>query len=139
MFDLVFGVHYINYYPFIHFVVILIIADDTVAANDVALSTHTVLMTALLLFQIVIYEVSVSLPLSSYILSSYRCEIFISVILLEGGVSNLAFLDGFVQRGSQKVSKIAIAIVSAVCLFAAACFFVALPSHSWLWLISIFK
>ncbi|XP_062153001.1 cystinosin homolog [Alnus glutinosa] len=69
-----------------------------VAANDVAFSTHAVLVTALLLFQIVIYE-----------------------------------------RGSQKVSKIAIAIVSAVWLFAAVCFFIALPSHSWLQLISIFS
>ncbi|XP_059451755.1 cystinosin homolog [Corylus avellana] len=69
-----------------------------VAANDVAFSTHAVLVTTLLLFQIVIYE-----------------------------------------RGSQKVSKIAIAIISAVWLFAAACFFIALPSHSWLWLISTFN
>ncbi len=68
-----------------------------------------------------------------------RCEIKILVILLENGVFNLTFLDGFVQRGSQKVSKIAIAIVSAVWLFAAVCFFIALPKHSWLWLISIFK
>lgn len=43
------------------------------------------------------------------------------------------------QRGSQKVSKIAVGIVVAVWLFAAICFFVALPTHSWLWLISIFK
>ncbi|XP_028953132.2 cystinosin homolog isoform X2 [Malus domestica] len=43
------------------------------------------------------------------------------------------------QRGSQKVSKIAIGIVLAVWLGAAVCFFVALPTHSWLWLINIFS
>ncbi|KAM3688023.1 hypothetical protein ACB098_10G122200 [Castanea mollissima] len=69
-----------------------------VAANDVAFSTHAVLITATVLFQILIYD-----------------------------------------RGSQKVSRIAIAIVIAVWLFAAVCFFIALPRHSWLWLISIFN
>jgi cystinosin len=69
-----------------------------VAANDVAFSIHAVLLTAITLFQIVIYE-----------------------------------------RGTQKVSKIAIGIVCAVWLIAAACVFWALPSHSWLWLISIFN
>ncbi|KAM3761276.1 hypothetical protein ACB098_01G255700 [Castanea mollissima] len=69
-----------------------------VAANDVAFSIHAVLLTAITLFQIAIYE-----------------------------------------RGSQKVSKITIGIVSAVWLFAAVCIFLALPSHSWLWLISIFN
>ncbi|KAF5479742.1 hypothetical protein F2P56_000539 [Juglans regia] len=69
-----------------------------VAANDVVFSAHAVLMTAVILFQILIYE-----------------------------------------RGTQKVSKIAIAIVSAVWLFAAVCFFTALPTHSWFWLISIFN
>ncbi|KAM7277655.1 hypothetical protein ACFE04_004789 [Oxalis oulophora] len=43
------------------------------------------------------------------------------------------------ERGTQKVSKIAIGIVCAVWLTAAACVFWALPSHSWLWLISIFN
>ncbi|KAG6659629.1 hypothetical protein I3843_03G045400 [Carya illinoinensis] len=69
-----------------------------VAANDVAFSIHAVLLTAITLFQIVIYD-----------------------------------------RGSQKVSKIAIAIVSVVWLFAAVCFLMALPTHSWLWLITIFN
>ncbi|KAL6136169.1 PREDICTED: cystinosin homolog [Fragaria vesca subsp. vesca] len=69
-----------------------------VAANDVAFSAHAVFVTAVMLFQIAIYE-----------------------------------------RGSQKVSKIAVGIVVAVWLFAAICFFVALPTHSWLWLISIFN
>ncbi|XP_050382791.1 cystinosin homolog [Argentina anserina] len=69
-----------------------------VAANDVAFSAHAVFVTAVILFQITIYE-----------------------------------------RGNQKVSKIAVGIVVAVWLFAAVCFFVALPTHSWLWLISIFN
>ncbi|KAK9925424.1 hypothetical protein M0R45_033748 [Rubus argutus] len=69
-----------------------------VAANDVAFSIHAVLLTAITLFQIVIY-----------------------------------------QRGSQKVSKISIGLVAAVWLGAAVSFFVALPTHSWLWLISIFN
>ncbi|KAL6136165.1 hypothetical protein ACLB2K_061466 [Fragaria x ananassa] len=69
-----------------------------VAANDVAFSIHAVLLTAITLFQIVIYE-----------------------------------------RGTQKVSRISIGIVGAVWLGAAVCFFVALPTHSWLWLISIFN
>uniref|UniRef100_A0A2N9IQK1 Cystinosin homolog n=1 Tax=Fagus sylvatica TaxID=28930 RepID=A0A2N9IQK1_FAGSY len=69
-----------------------------VAANDVAFSTHAVLVTAVILFQILIYD-----------------------------------------RGGQRVSKITIAIVCAVWLFVAVCLFMALPSHSWLWLISIFR
>ncbi|KAF2316508.1 hypothetical protein GH714_041849 [Hevea brasiliensis] len=69
-----------------------------VAANDVAFSMHAVLLTAITLLQIAIYD-----------------------------------------RGNQKVSTIAIAIVCAVWLVAAVCFFIALPSHSWLWLISIFN
>ncbi|KAL6139504.1 hypothetical protein ACLB2K_057808 [Fragaria x ananassa] len=69
-----------------------------VAANDVAFSIHAVLLTAVTLFQLVIYE-----------------------------------------RGTQKVSRISIGIVGAVWLGAAICFFVALPTHSWLWLISIFN
>ncbi|XP_065879900.1 cystinosin homolog [Euphorbia lathyris] len=69
-----------------------------VAANDVAFSMHAVLLTAITLFQIVIYD-----------------------------------------RGNQKVSRISIAIVCVVWLTAAGCFFIALPHHSWLWLISIFN
>ncbi|XP_008230460.1 PREDICTED: cystinosin homolog isoform X1 [Prunus mume] len=69
-----------------------------VAVNDVAFSAHAVLMTAIILFQIAIYD-----------------------------------------RGTQKVSKIAIGIVVAVWLGAAVCFLVALPTHSWLWLINIFN
>ncbi|XP_054802175.1 cystinosin homolog [Prosopis cineraria] len=69
-----------------------------VAANDVAFSAHAVLLTAITLFQIVIYE-----------------------------------------RGTQKISKLAFGIVSVVLLTAAVCFFIALPSHSWLWLVSVFN
>ncbi|XP_015065180.1 cystinosin homolog isoform X1 [Solanum pennellii] len=74
-----------------------------VAANDVAFSTHAVLLTAFTLFQISIYD-------------------YISF-----------------QRGNQKVSKIAIAIVSVAWLSVAVCVFVAIPKHSWLWLVSCFN
>ncbi|KAJ1391552.1 PQ-loop repeat [Sesbania bispinosa] len=69
-----------------------------VAANDVAFSTHSVIINLIILSQIAIYE-----------------------------------------RGSQKFSKYAIAIVATAWFSAAVCFFIALPSQSWLWLISIFK
>ncbi|KAE8699299.1 Cystinosin-like protein [Hibiscus syriacus] len=42
------------------------------------------------------------------------------------------------ERGTQKVSKISIGIVSVVWLIAAICFFVALSSHSWLCSIQVF-
>ncbi|GLU11383.1 hypothetical protein SLE2022_281340 [Rubroshorea leprosula] len=51
------------------------------------------------------------------------------------GYNQIAIYD----RGNKKFSKISIAIVSAVWLTAAICLFVALPKHSWLWLISIFN
>ncbi|XP_048633442.1 cystinosin homolog isoform X1 [Brassica napus] len=69
-----------------------------VAANDVAFSIHAVVLTALTLFQIFIYE-----------------------------------------RGPQKVSRFATGLVVLVWGFAAICFFIALPTHSWLWLITIFN
>ncbi|KAM6549679.1 hypothetical protein CsatB_021355 [Cannabis sativa] len=69
-----------------------------VAANDVAFSSHAVLLTAITLVQIAIYE-----------------------------------------RGGQTVSKISLGIVSIVWLAAGVCFFIALPNHSWLWLINIFN
>lgn len=69
-----------------------------VAANDVAFSTHAVLLTAFTLFQIAIYD-----------------------------------------RGHQKVSKTCIAIVAIAWLVVAICVFIALPHHSWLWLISCFN
>ncbi|KAF8105205.1 hypothetical protein N665_0161s0005 [Sinapis alba] len=69
-----------------------------VAANDVAFSIHAVLMTALTLFQICIYD-----------------------------------------RGTQKVSRFATGLVILVWGFAATCFFIALPTHSWLWLITLFN
>ena len=51
----------------------------------------------------------------------------------------LFVVDGFMQRGDQTVSKISLGIVSVVWFTAGVCFFIALPSHSWLWLISVFK
>ncbi|CAI8612284.1 unnamed protein product [Vicia faba] len=69
-----------------------------VAPNDVAFSVHAVVLTAIALFQIAIYE-----------------------------------------RGSQKLSRVSIGIVSVVWLTAAVCFFVALSDHSWLWLLNVFN
>ncbi|KAJ6849956.1 putative cystinosin-like protein isoform X1 [Iris pallida] len=69
-----------------------------VAANDVAFSIHAVLLTAVTLFQVVIFE-----------------------------------------RGNQKVSKTCIAISAAAWIFAAVCFVLAWPKHSWLWLVSSFN
>ncbi|GMI67086.1 hypothetical protein like AT5G40670 [Hibiscus trionum] len=43
------------------------------------------------------------------------------------------------DRGTQKVSKISIGIVCTVWFIIAICFFVALRSQSWLWLITIFN
>ncbi|KAL2500135.1 Cystinosin-like protein [Abeliophyllum distichum] len=43
------------------------------------------------------------------------------------------------DRGNQKVSRPCIAIVSVAWLSAAICVFVALPRHSWLWLVSCFS
>lgn len=43
------------------------------------------------------------------------------------------------ERGTQKVSKISIGIVSAAWLSAAVCVIIAFPNHSWLWLISVFN
>ncbi|KAK9113539.1 hypothetical protein Syun_020336 [Stephania yunnanensis] len=69
-----------------------------VAANDVAFSCHAVLLTAITLVQVLIYE-----------------------------------------RGNQKVSKTCIGISSLAWVAAAICVFIALPHHSWLWLISVFN
>uniref|UniRef100_A0A803LSQ1 Cystinosin homolog n=1 Tax=Chenopodium quinoa TaxID=63459 RepID=A0A803LSQ1_CHEQI len=43
------------------------------------------------------------------------------------------------ERGIQKVSKISFTLVIAAWGIAAVCVFIALPSHSWLWLITVFK
>ncbi|KAF6165402.1 hypothetical protein GIB67_018846 [Kingdonia uniflora] len=43
------------------------------------------------------------------------------------------------ERGNQKVSWTCIAITCTVWVSAAVCVFIALPNHSWLWLISIFN
>ncbi|XP_004489563.1 cystinosin homolog [Cicer arietinum] len=69
-----------------------------VAANDVAFSTHAVIINLIVLYQFATYG-----------------------------------------HGNQKLSKYVIAIVGVVWLIAAVCFFIALPNHSWLWLISIFN
>ncbi|KAI3750686.1 hypothetical protein L2E82_21426 [Cichorium intybus] len=69
-----------------------------VAANDVALSIHAVVLTAFTLFQIAIYD----------------------------------------HRG-QKVSKTSILILSVAWLTIIICMFVAIPNHSWLWLVSCFS
>ncbi|KAJ4957457.1 hypothetical protein NE237_024568 [Protea cynaroides] len=69
-----------------------------VAANDVAFSIHAVLLTAITLFQVFIYE-----------------------------------------RGDQKISKTCIALTSVAWVSAVVCFFITLPHHSWLWLISVFN
>ncbi|KAI3463071.1 hypothetical protein Pfo_019734 [Paulownia fortunei] len=43
------------------------------------------------------------------------------------------------DRGNQKISRISIGIVSVAWLFAAVCVFVAIPRHSWFWLVSCFN
>ncbi|KAL6978242.1 hypothetical protein U1Q18_041034 [Sarracenia purpurea var. burkii] len=43
------------------------------------------------------------------------------------------------DRGNQKVSKTCIAIASAAWIAAAVCVFIALPRHSWFWLVSCFN
>ncbi|XP_059291152.1 cystinosin homolog [Lycium ferocissimum] len=43
------------------------------------------------------------------------------------------------DRGNQKVSRTSIGIVCVAWLTVAVCVFIALPSHSWLWLISCFN
>ncbi|PRQ54146.1 putative lysosomal cystine transporter [Rosa chinensis] len=88
-----------------------------VAANDVAFSAHAVFVTSVILFQIAIHEPDHFVTQASFTLVSPLC----------------------MQQGSQKLSKIAIGIVFAVWLFAAVCFLVALPTHYWLWLISVFE
>ncbi|XP_068502147.1 cystinosin homolog isoform X2 [Phaseolus vulgaris] len=46
---------------------------------------------------------------------------------------------GYGQRGNQKFSYYSIAIAVVVWFSGAVCFFIALPSQSWLWLVSIFN
>ncbi|PON44042.1 Lysosomal cystine transporter [Parasponia andersonii] len=53
-------------------------------------------------------------------------SVFVTLILL--------FQTGIYERGGQTVSKITLAIVAVVWLAAGVCFFIALPTHSWLWL-----
>ncbi|XP_061351964.1 cystinosin homolog, partial [Gastrolobium bilobum] len=125
-----------------------------VAANDVAFSTHSVLMNLIILSQIAIYERGnqkfskyaiaivavvwfsaavcffIALPSQSWL---WLISIFNSIQVC------MTVIKYFPQRGNQKFSKYAIAITAVVWFSAAVCFFIALPSQSWLWLISIFK
>lgn len=82
-------------------------------------------------------------PVPNCNLWSKCCRLLINLWTKECGkwvinVTSAVLLD-HEQRGVQKVSKISMAIVSVVWLAAAVCFFVALPNHSWLWLINVFK
>ncbi|XP_050909850.1 cystinosin homolog isoform X3 [Lathyrus oleraceus] len=43
------------------------------------------------------------------------------------------------ERGSQSISKITIGIITVVWVTVGVCFFIAFPSNSWLWLVSIFN
>ncbi|ESW23573.1 hypothetical protein PHAVU_004G058600 [Phaseolus vulgaris] len=58
-----------------------------------------------------------------------------AVILLLIIFSQIAMFD----RGNQKFSYYSIAIAVVVWFSGAVCFFIALPSQSWLWLVSIFN
>ncbi|BAU01585.1 hypothetical protein VIGAN_11085000 [Vigna angularis var. angularis] len=69
-----------------------------VAANDVAFSSHAVILHLIIICQFAMFE-----------------------------------------RGNQKFSIYTIAVAVAVWFSAAVCFFIALPSQSWLWLVSIFN
>ncbi|XP_062105557.1 cystinosin homolog [Humulus lupulus] len=51
----------------------------------------------------------------------------------------LLFQISIYEKGDQTISKITILIIAAVWLFAGVCFFIALQTNSWLWLISIFN
>ncbi|XP_058778930.1 cystinosin homolog [Vicia villosa] len=43
------------------------------------------------------------------------------------------------ERGNQSISKITMGIITLVWVTAGVCFFIAFPSNSWLWLVSIFN
>jgi hypothetical protein len=43
------------------------------------------------------------------------------------------------QRGNQKLSKMAAGLIGIVLLTSAVCVCISLPHHQWLWLINIFK
>ncbi|XP_019427034.1 PREDICTED: cystinosin homolog isoform X2 [Lupinus angustifolius] len=79
------------------------------------------------------YEILNMVKLWSYLI--YNVSLFFS-----SDIQNQYFDKyGYGQCGTQKFSKFAITIVALVLLSAAVCFFIALPTHSWLWLISIFN
>ncbi|XP_057791749.1 cystinosin homolog [Salvia miltiorrhiza] len=58
-----------------------------------------------------------------------------AVLLTVFTLSQIVMYD----RGSQKISKTAAVIVSVAWLSAAVCVFVAIPRHSWFWLVSCFN
>ncbi|CAK8533169.1 unnamed protein product [Lathyrus sativus] len=53
--------------------------------------------------------------------------------------SILLFQVVIYERGSQTISKITIGIITVVWVTVGVCFFIAFPSNSWLWLVSIFN
>ncbi|KAG6410190.1 hypothetical protein SASPL_128242 [Salvia splendens] len=93
-----------------------------VAANDVAFSIHAVLLTVFTLAQIVMYDVSGA---ASTFLTVFKVCVLFKLCT--------------VKRGNQKVSKTAAVLVSVAWLAAAVCVFVAIPRHSWFWLVSCFN
>ncbi|KAM0000327.1 putative lysosomal cystine transporter [Helianthus debilis subsp. tardiflorus] len=108
-----------------------------VAANDVAFSSHAVLLTAFTLFQIAIYDVSI-IKLMRY--QMYFRSFF---ELCKFKKKKRDHFDGVLylnmQRGSQMVSKITIAIVTGAWTIVAICVVIAIQTHSWLWLVSCFN
>ncbi|XP_038884253.1 cystinosin homolog isoform X2 [Benincasa hispida] len=99
-----------------------------VALSDVFFPFHSILLISVVSVQIVFFDVS-----GLFSFGFVSCFGSIRVTILHS-------IDWIlVQRGNQKVSKTSIAIFVAVWFFAAACFFMALPTHSWLWLVSIFN
>lgn len=51
----------------------------------------------------------------------------------------LLFQVAIYERGNQSISKITMGIITVVWITVGVCFFIAFPSKSWLWLISIFN
>ncbi|PWA34522.1 lysosomal cystine transporter [Artemisia annua] len=88
-----------------------------VAANDLAFSSHAVLLTAFTLFQITIYDVAKPF---------LKCLFKVMVII-------------FMQRGSQNVSRVTIVIVAAAWIAIAISVIIAIWTNNWLWLISCFN
>ncbi|KAG8384911.1 hypothetical protein BUALT_Bualt04G0167400 [Buddleja alternifolia] len=87
---------------------------------------------------------------TSYLI--YNASLFFSPTMIPVAANDVAFSAHAVlltvltlfqiaiyDRGNQKVSKISITIVAIAWLSAAACVFIALPTHSWYWLVSCFN